>query len=100
VSARKRATPRLPQPAHLCRRRTDAAFSANPIHEATAGCERDYLVERGVDRLRERARPEDLARLGHLLAVDDERGLVLFGYLFSHPLDILIAEEVGVHRPV
>jgi hypothetical protein len=89
VSARKRGISRLAKPSHLGRRRTDAAVAADSIHDPPPSGGRDYLVQRGVDCLSKRLGAENCARLGLFLAVDDQRGLGLFGYLFACDIDIL-----------
>ena len=81
----------LAEAAELLGGGADAAVSADPVHQTSAGGEADDLVERAVDGLRERSCPEDLFRVGHLLSVDDQGSLVRFGYLLRH-------EEISYRR--
>jgi hypothetical protein len=81
--------PRLTEPSHFSRGRTDPAIAADSIHDPPPSSGRDHLVQRRVDRLGKRLGAENCPRLGFLLAVDDQRGLGPFGYLFACDIDIL-----------
>src|SRR5262245_16252825 len=95
VSARIRRKSWFAQATDLLERRTDSAVAADALEEAPTSSERDYLVECGVHRLRDRLRAEDLAYFIDLVPVDDQRGLVGFGYLPSHYADILLLPPEG-----
>ncbi len=83
--------------AELTWRRTNPTIATYSFHQAPSGGEPNDLVECTIDGRGERLRPEDLTGLIDLLAVDDQRGLVPFGYLGRHLIDILARAAVSVH---
>ena len=74
----------LAQAPQLFRGWPDAAFATNPLEESHASIVLDDVLERRIDGLGDRLRAENLLRAFDLLAVDDQRSLVWFGYLLSH----------------
>ena len=89
VSARYRTKAWATESPHLFRRRPDATLATNSFEEAHAAIVVDDVLQSGVDRLCEGLGAKDLLYSVDFLAVDEERGLVLFGYLFCHSVDIL-----------
>jgi hypothetical protein len=75
---------RFAEPTKFFRRRAESPFAFDSPEETPSRVQANDLVEGPIDRLRERPGAEDLLRLCRLLAVDDHRGLVGFGYLFCH----------------
>ena len=57
----------------------------------------DDILESRIDCLRQGSSSEDFLDALNLLPVDDERSLVLFGYLLCHSADILVGATEGVH---
>src|SRR5262249_6878043 len=76
---------RFAQPVQLFRRGADAAIADQPLEELDPTLDAENLIESLVDGLGERRRAQNLLRTLGLLAVNDHRGLVRFGYLLRHP---------------